>query len=221
MMLVEVSTALALVATLLFLLLGAGRLRRRAPPPPPHTEVRDSLQGCSPEATRVLSGPERRALALLKQAIPGHLVLAQVPLSRFLRVPPAWTPKLGSLCADLVLCDSASRVLAVVDVRAARLSDGGRRRHDRMARLLRAAGIKVLSWPEDELPDAATARRQVLAALTSIPRELSSAPTSRPMPLIPVAEVLAVAEEEADDERAEPVPSALFEDFATDPVPQH
>jgi hypothetical protein len=87
-------------------------------------EVVDTLTGWPPESVRVLSITERQAYDLLRRAMPGFLVMAQVPLARFIRVPSRrsyteWLQRVGSLSADLLLCDSGSRVLAVIDIRNA------------------------------------------------------------------------------------------------------
>lgn len=221
----DASAALALATALVLVLslLNAAR-KRRAPAAAKQArrDNPDSVQAFAPVPARVLTVSERQAHTLLRQAVPGYLVLAQVPLSRFLSVPSRqseWLQKVSGLSADLLLCDSASRVLAVIDVRPLRLSDNGRRRHDRMTMLLRKAGIKVLSWQEDALPDLSMARHQLLpllaasAGANAAGRPADPAPTSRPMPLIPVAEVLAAGDAEADDPSMEPVPSALFDDF--------
>lgn len=221
MITVDPSAALALATALALMLSLLAMRRRRESARPACREAQDTLQRWTPQAARVLTVAERRAHGVLCQALPGFLVLAQVPLARFLRVDPRsadWMQHIGGLSADLLLCDSGSRVLAVIDVRASNLSDGGRRRHDRMSRVLRAAGIKVLSWHEDALPDAGTARSQLLPLLAapSAPRATpAKAPVSRPMPLIPVAEIeeiLAAGDIDSGD-AMEPVPSAMFEDF--------
>lgn len=224
MMSVDASAALAL-ATALVLILSLFAARRRRPPPS-RTQRRDNpdtVQAFTPVPVRVLTVAERQAHTLLRQAMPGYLVLGQVPLSRFLSVPhrqSEWLQRISGLSADLLLCDSGSRVLAVIDVRPARLSDNSRRRHERMTALLRKAGIKVLSWQEEALPDVSMARHQLLPLLTASASSRSStqdlsreaAPNSRPMPLIPVAEILAEGDNDRED-AMEPVPSALFDDF--------
>jgi hypothetical protein len=108
---------------------------------------------------RVLSITERQAYDLLRRAMPGFLVMAQVPLARFIRVPSRrsyseWLQRVGSLSADLLLCDAGSRVLAVIDVRNAAGNRTQPRRHERMARVLRAARIPVYVWREGQLPTA-------------------------------------------------------------------
>lgn len=222
MMPVDASAALALAAALV-ILLSWFAARRRRPPPPKATrrDPADPAQAFTPLPARVLTVAERQAHTLLRQAMPGYLVLAQVPLSRFLSVASRqseWLQSISGLSADLLLCDSGSRVLAVIDVRPARLSENSRRRHERMTALLRKGGIKVLSWQEDALPDLHMARSQLLPMLAAPSPARESAPqaggsNSRPMPLIPVAEILAEGDHDHEDNSMEPVPSALFDDL--------
>ena len=225
MMSVDATTALALAAVLVLLVsFLAGRRRRVPAQRHGKKDAPDSVLAHTPVAARVLTVAERQAHTLLRQAMPGYLVLAQVPLSRFLSVKTNqsdWLQAISGLSADLLLCDSGSRVLAVIDVRASKLSDNSRRRHERMTALLRKAGIKVLSWQADALPDVALARHQLLPLLTgqSPSRDAAQpASSSRPMPLIPVAEILAEGDQQHDDATMEPVPSALFDDFELVPT---
>ncbi|MDP1898899.1 MAG: DUF2726 domain-containing protein [Rubrivivax sp.] len=187
-------------------------------------EALDTVAAWPPEASRILTITERQAYDLLRRAMPGFLVLAQVPLSRFLRVPSRhsytdWLQRVGSLNADLLLCDSGSRVLAAIDIRSPQESERARRRHERMARVLRAAGIHVFTWRDGELPTPADVRR-TMAPLMG-PLTPASKPTaSRPMPLIPVADIAEIlsegdraALEAAMDDANEPVPSAFLEEL--------
>jgi len=214
------ATALMLL-TLLFV-----RIRRRQGERRGHAahEALDTVAAWPPEPVRVLSITERQAHELLKRAMPGYLVLAQVPLARFIRVPARrsygeWLQRVGSLSADLLLCDAGSKVLAVIDVRAAQETERSRKRHERMGRVLKAAGIQVLVWREGELPSLSHVRSS-MAALMGEPSQGARPVASRPMPLIPVADI---AEVLADGDRAaleaeldasmEPVPSGFFDDF--------
>jgi len=186
----------------------------------------DTVQDWPPEAARVLTIAERRAYDLLRNALPGFLVLAQVPLSRFLRVPTRhshadWMQRVGSLSADLLVCNAGSRVLAVIDVRPADQTERSRRRHERMARVLKAAGIEVQVWSEDRLPSAAEVRSLLGSVLERSSGAQTKATASRPMPLIPVAEMeelLLHGDAAAQDTSFEPVPSAFFDDL--EPAPQ-
>jgi hypothetical protein len=221
------STALA-AAVLLLLSLLALRWRQRQAPrrPPPPREALDTVQAWPPESARVMSIHERQAYELLRRALPGFLVLAQVPLSRFLRVPTRhpyseWMQRVGSHSADLLLCDAGSRVLAVIDIRAADETERSRRRHDRLARVLKAAGIRVHVWREGALPTTAGVRSTLGAELAAGAAPAKATP-SRPMPLIPVPdieELLAQGDRDhaSYDVDMEPVPSAFFEDMEQSP----
>jgi hypothetical protein len=210
-----------LLLTLLFMRLRQRQAEQRGSA---RQEALDTVAGWPPEPVRVLSITERQAHELLKRAMPGYLVLAQVPLARFIRVPTRrsygeWLQRAGSLSADLLLCDSGSKVLAVIDVRAAQETERSRWRHERMGRVLRAAGIQVYVWREGELPSLSHVRSS-LAALASAAAQAPRPATSRPMPLIPVAEISEILAEgdraalQAEiDASMEPVPSAFFEDL--------
>jgi Protein of unknown function (DUF2726) len=194
-------------------------------------EVLDTVADWPPEAARVLSITERQAYDLLKRAMPGYLVLGQVPLSRFVRVPARhsysdWLQRVGSLSADLLICDSGSRVLAVIDIRSTEESARARRRHERMARVLRAANIRVHEWREGQLPSVTEVRHAMAHVLQPAKPGLKTQPgTSRPMPLIPVADIREMlsegdraAAEAAFDPAMEPVPSGFYdEDEAPSP----
>jgi len=210
------------VPAALALMLGWFVLRRRQRAArSPEREALDTVAGWPPEAARVLTVDERQAHELLRRALPGLLVLAQVPLARFLRVPMRhsyadWMQRAGSLAADLVVCDAGSRVLAVVDIRAAEESARSRRRHERMARVLGAAGVQVITWREGDLPSAQNVRN-ALAPLLAPPKAAVPTTNARPAPLIPVPEMEEILAEgdrlAAAAEVPEPMPSGFLEDF--------
>ena len=74
------SAALATAALLLLSLL-AVRRRQRDGPRQAHHDALDTVASWPPEAARILNVTERQAFELLKRALPGFMVLAQVPLS--------------------------------------------------------------------------------------------------------------------------------------------
>ena len=213
----------ALPATLfgLMLLWLAMRLRQRFGRRETQRDSGDTVAAWPPEVARVLTIDERQAFDVLRRAMPSHLVLAQVPLARFIRVPmrrsySEWLQRVGGLSADLLLCDSGSRVIAVVDIRAVVESDRSRRRHERMSRVLRQAGVHVITWREGELPSTQEVRTMLIPLLQP-GGTAAKAIGSRPMPLIPVAEmeeILADGDDRlGDDGVREPVPSGYFDDF--------
>jgi hypothetical protein len=215
-----ISAAALATAGLLMLSLMAVRRRQREAGRRSRQDALDTVAGWPPEAARVLSVTERQAFELLKRSLPGFIVLAQVPLSRFVRVPMRhsysdWLQRVGQLSADLVVCDIGSRVLAVIDIRAPEETARSRRRHERMSRVLKAAGIQVHTWREGDLPSASEVRSVIGAVLVdNAPRPTNS----RPMPLIPVADIEEIlAEGDAMDFGAgmEPVASAFFDEIET------
>ena len=216
----DLNTSALVAAVMLLLTLVMVRKRQRGDVRRPvKREDLDTVIDWPPQSVRVLTVAEREAYDLLRKSLPGFMVLAQVPLSRFVRVPTRhsyndWMQRVGNLSADLLLCDSGSRVLAVVDVRSAVETDRARRRHERMGRVLKAGGIKVYTWREDALPTATQVRALVGAELA---RNAGLKPAvSRPMPLIPVAEMeemLADGDQAQYDAAHEPVPSGFFDDM--------
>ncbi|MBT9490221.1 MAG: DUF2726 domain-containing protein [Rubrivivax sp.] len=210
------SAAALVTAALLMLSLLVVRRRQRGQARSARQEALDTVAAWPPEAARILNVNERQAYDLLRRALPGFMVLAQVPLSRFVRVPTRnsytdWLQRVGQLSADLVVCDVGSRVLAVIDIRSADETARSRRRHDRMTRVLKAAGIRVHTWRADDLPSASEVRTSIGSVLVdNAPRGTAS----RPMPLIPVADITEIlAEGDALDHTMEPVPSGFFEEF--------
>ncbi len=200
-------------------------------------EALDTVAAWPPEATRVLTQSERRAHELLVKALPQHMVLAQLPVPRFIRVPTRnsyheWLHRLSQLCADLVVCDASSQVIAVVEVRRPPGQDSERtlKRHARMDRVLRKAGIRVVVWNEDALPHVGTVREQVLGPAQA---EKSSAPVVRSgvasdarAPASAVAaltEALSAGDLEVSDDwaRAEPAPSTWFDELDTESARLH
>jgi hypothetical protein len=217
------AAALLLLATVLLM----WRRGRERPQQSKKHEALDTVTDWPPTSVRVMTVAERESYELLRRALPGIMVLAQVPLARFVRVPTRhsyneWMQRVGTLSADILLCDSGSKVLAVVDVRSAAETDRARKRHDRLARVLKAAGVKVYTWREDEVPTMSQVRALVGADLERQagvirapvnPRQPSS---SRPMPLIPVPEieeVLAAGDHAVYDAGMEPVPSGFYADM--------
>jgi hypothetical protein len=186
----------------------------------------DTLTGWPPQATRVLTTAERQAYDLLRAAFPVHMILAQVPLQRFIKVPTRysyseWLRRVGQINADMVICDRHSQVIAVVEIQAEDDEPGGRarRRRERMMRVLESAQIPVHLWRASSLPTVEGARHAILplqpeeearaepatAAVHSLPGRLSPAKASPP-----AEEVMPMRE---------PPPSTWFDDLDSAPAP--
>lgn len=189
----------------------------------------DTVAAWPPQATRVLTTQERQTYDLLRNALPAHMILAQVPLQRFIKVPTRnsyaeWLRRVGHLSADFVICDRHAQVVAVVELRSDdAMGSRARRRQDRLLKVLAAAQIPVHQWQGSSLPslDAAREAIGVAAADMSEPsgsarRSASGKPSAtRPgaqtrenSPLLPEASIV-----------REPPPSTWFDDLESGPVP--
>lgn len=125
-------------------------------------------------AKKPLSAPEQILYFRLTEALPEHIVLAQVGLSRLLGVKKgnnvqAWNNRINRMSADFVICTKDSTILAVVE-----LDDSSHERTDRKVadakkdRALQAAGIRLIRWHVKALPNGAIIRAE-LAAQQAVP----------------------------------------------------
>jgi hypothetical protein len=179
----------------------------------------DTVLGWKPERTRVMTHHEREAYQTLVRALPDHMVLAQVPLARFLKVPQRrsygeWMSRVGQLRGDLLVCDKASEVIAVVEVHSARGSARSRQRYVRMSRVLKDAGIRVFVWTEDAIPSTDAARAQIL------PEDETPTPSKPPLhgrlvTDLPVPETSDLGPD--TEPMRDPAPSTWFDDFDATP----
>lgn len=183
----------------------------------------DTLAAWPPQATRILTTHERLAYSTLLRAFPDYMVLAQVPLSRFLKVPTRhshaeWLRRVGHMCADLLVCDMASQVVAVIIVQApgGMASERAAMRRERMTRVLKAVGVRLLVWVENALPSPDAAREAILPtpAPTLAPTPAAAA---APQPAAPVAAPSALPAG-ADEAGAEPPPT-WYDDLDSRPTP--
>jgi hypothetical protein len=218
MNLLDSTSALTLVFAVA-LLLSALLLRRRFATPRTvlADDSLDTVQAWPPQAVRVMTLGERQSFEILRRALPGHVVLAQVPLSRFISVPTRfpysqWLQRAGRLGVDLLVCDFSSRAVAAVEVRTSDESARSAKRHQRLVEVLRAAGVTVHEWNEDELPTVAEAREMLFPKAGTADAAAVVSPGGRT--LIPVAEIqeLLADGDATDYGQLEPVPSGFFED---------
>lgn len=193
--LTAVAAAAAAVVLCLVLALLAWRLRKRRPAAgqpkakartdrPNSREGVDLLARYHPSAVRVLTAFEREAFDLVRAALPQHIVMAQVPLMRYLKVQDKrteddWLRGLSMLSADILVCDSSSRPVIAVEILPPNPGPRAQERHERMRQLLEGVGVRVLIWQEARLPAAEQARTQLQAALESAGAPAARQKTSR------------------------------------------
>ena len=182
----------------------------------------DTLTAWPPEPTRVMRSSERLAFSTLRLALPGYMILAQVPIARFLNVPKRnsyaeWMRRLGRQCVDFVICDVTSQVIAVVEIRPPleQLGEKLRARLDRVERVLQAANIPVHVWNEERLPTIEVARDNLLPHAPAVPARRARNALVNLQPLTTGAAVLAYGAVAAEAGAAEETAVAVAPD--TDP----
>lgn len=189
----------------------------------------DTVAAWPPQATRVLTTQERQAYDLLRNALPAHMILAQVPLQRFIKVPTRnsyaeWLRRVGHLSADFVICDRHAQVVAVVELRSEdALSGRARRRQDRLLKVLAAAQIPVHEWQGSALPAVNAAREAIAPAaeVSELPGGAGRSAPGRPAATRPGTQVRDTVPESPHEVSAvrEPPPSTWFDDLDTGPAP--
>jgi hypothetical protein len=185
---------------------------------PQRDDSLDTIEAWPPQAVRVMTLGERQAYEVLKRALPGHVILSQVPLSRFISVPTRnpynlWLQRAGRLACDLLVCDYSSRAVAAVEVRTAEESKRSAKRHQRLVEVLRAASVPVFEWDEDHLPSVTDARELFIPKKDDEPQAPHmDAGGRRLIPVADIAEVLADGDA-TDYGQLEPVPSAFYDDL--------
>lgn len=206
------------------------------------TERVDTVIGWQPRATRLMTAAEQRAYDTLREALPEYMVLSQVPLSRFIRVETRysyaeWLRRVGNQCADLVVCNGSSKVLAVVEIRN-KSSDSHPRaakRNARKARSLKAAGVAMHIWSEQNIPSAAQVRTLLWSSsdatteLTGLaPAAASVAGTANVVQLPTKAAVAPATTARSNDDAVvvddgtefnDAPPSTWFDDLDSSPMP--
>lgn len=211
------TTLAALIASLGLLLVAMMLRRRQAAPTPQRDDSLDTVAAWPPQAVRVMTLGERQAFEVLRRALPGHVILSQVPLSRFISVPTRnpyqqWLQRAGRLAVDVLVCDASSRAIAAIEVRTAEESQRAARRHQRLMEVLRAAGVEVYEWNEDDLPSVAEARELFVPKTAS--KEEQARIDAGGRRLLPVAEIqeLLADGDATDYGKLEPVPSGFYDD---------
>lgn len=194
----------------------------------------DTIIGWPPQATRVLSTQERLAFGTLVRALPEYIVLAQVPLSRFINVPKRnsyadWLRRIGYQSVDFVICDMSAQVVAVIELQPAQQSERARKRITRIARTLKAAQLPLHVWRESALPSVDAAREALLPRPAATPEPVKGAAIAgaAAAALTPAAvSARSPFEDTGRDstqdemiELLEPPPSTWFDDLDTDPAP--
>lgn len=130
---------------------------------------------------RPLSRPEQVLFHRLVAALPQHLVLAQVQVSRVLGVKKGanvqtWQNRINRLSFDFVVCGPDASVLAAIELDDASHEAPARVEADRRkSRAAADAGLRLIRWTVRELP----AEDEIRAALLAAPPAATPPPPRR------------------------------------------
>lgn len=105
--------------------------------------------------------PEQVLYFRLTQALPEHIILAQVQLSQLLGVKKgsnhqSWLNRINRMSADFVVCKKDSTIVAVIELDDATHQQAKRQEADaKKDKALSAAEIKIIRWQVKTIPDIA------------------------------------------------------------------
>lgn len=106
-----------------------------------------------------LSAPEQVLYFRLVKALPDHIILGQVQLSRLLGVKKgnntqSWLNRINRMSADFVVCNKDSSIVAVIELDDASHNAEKRQQADaKKDKALAAAGIKIHRWQVKNIPN--------------------------------------------------------------------
>ena len=123
-------------------------------------------------ARRPVTQAEQILYWRLLEALPNHIVLAQVQYSRFLGVKKgnnfrSWLNRVNRLSADFVVCAKDAKVVAVIELDDASHEKAERKRSDESKnRALAGAQIPLIRYRLGAMPDLAQIKKDVMANIT-------------------------------------------------------
>ncbi len=125
-------------------------------------------------AKRPLSQPEQVLYHRMLKALPEHIVLAQVQVSRVLGVKKGfsfneWNNRINRMSYDFVICSKDSTVLAVIELDDKSHEVNSRIKADeKKGKATTDAGIHLIRWHVKSLPDDATIRSEIVSSNKSV-----------------------------------------------------
>ena len=116
------------------------------------------------ESRPLLSPKERELYSVLVAALPGWCVMCQVAFSRCVAVRGGdsmyWHNRYGQWSIDFVVCDPVFKIVAAVELDdRSHLRANVVERDARKDKALMSAGIRLLRWRTDSMPDVAGVRK--------------------------------------------------------------
>lgn len=131
---------------------------------------------------RPLSQPEQVLYHRLIRALPEHIVLAQVQVSRVLGVKKGsnfheWNNRINRLSYDFVVCGKDSTVIAAIELDDKSHESSSRAKTDeKKSKATADAGLRLIRWHVRSLPNEEAIRTELLTPAPPTPAAL--APTT-------------------------------------------
>lgn len=113
-------------------------------------------------AKKILSQPEQILYFRLIQALPEHVILAQVQLSQILGIKKgnnyqSWLNRINRMSADFVVCNKDTSIVAVIELDDATHLRKDRRKTDaKKDKALASAKVRIIRWHVRSIPDINT-----------------------------------------------------------------
>lgn len=115
-------------------------------------------------AKKPLTQPEQVLYHRLVDALPDHIVLAQVQLSRILGVKQGnnfheWNNRINRMSLDFVVCGKNASIIAAIELDDKTHEKASRKEaDDKKNKALSSAGVRLVRWQVNALPDEAGIR---------------------------------------------------------------
>ncbi|MES2536225.1 MAG: DUF2726 domain-containing protein [Pseudomonadota bacterium] len=119
-------------------------------------------------AKKPLTHPEQVLYFRLKDALPDHMILAQVQLSRFLGVRKdansrAWKNRINRMSVDFLVCEKDAGIVAAVELDDRSHDRPDRREADgKKEKALGSAKVRLIRWNAKDIPNIARIREVIL-----------------------------------------------------------
>lgn len=123
---------------------------------------------------RPLTQPEQVLYHRLVKALPEHIVLAQVQVSRVLGIKKGanvheWNNRINRLSYDFVVCTMDSTVIAAIELDDSTHGRSSRTRtDDKKNKATADAGLKMIRWHVRSLPDESAIRQALIPQPTPV-----------------------------------------------------
>lgn len=118
-------------------------------------------------AKKPLSQPEQVLYHRLVDALPEHIILAQVQLSRVLGIKKGfnfgeWNNRINRMSLDFVVCRKDSSIIAAIELDDKTHEQESRKEADsKKNKALESANIRLIRWKVDAIPDQETIQKSI------------------------------------------------------------